>query len=217
MARSPKVTTKTTTTSKEVKPLKPILKETSPSTSMAIVTKATSVRQSPLDGRTKLPPGGEPRQSRNRESPPGGGPKRPPGGEPRTATKKQVHPPGGGPKEDDIDEGIYYTLFEETVQKELPKVDSEYTVEFLQEDIVCIIADIFETYNYLVIPDQDMLQKIATNKITDNKLRNDFIFGKEGGMHDSKLSCHEKIKEYSKFIRKNAWDNIIDKYSKMEV
>ena len=206
MARSPKVTK----TTKEVKPLKPILKETTttPSTSMAIVSK--------------------PSKDSGRESPPGGGPNRPPGGEPRTTTKKQVHPPGGeprtttkkqahSPKEEDIDESIYYTLFEETVHKELPKVDSEYTVEFLQEDIVCIISDIFETYNYLVIPDQDMLQKIANNKITDSKLKSDFIFGKEGGMNDSKLSCHEKIKEYSKIIRKNTWDNIMDKYSKMEV
>ena len=90
-------------------------------------------------------------------------------------------------------------------------------MEYLQDDIVCIIADIFETYNYLVIPDQEMLQKIATDKITDSKLKNEFIFGKEGGMNNSKLSCHEKIKEYSKFIRKSAWDNIINKYSQMEV
>ena len=193
MARSPKVTTKTTTTSK---PLKPILKETTPpppSTSMAIVSK--------------------PSTTAGRESPPGGGPKRPPGGEP----KQRKQPPL--PKGDDIDEDIYYTLFEETVEKELPKVGTifdgeEYTVEFLQDDIVCIIADIFEKLNYLVIPDQEMLQKIATNKIGDSKLKNEFIFGKEGG---SKLSCHEKIKEYSKFIRKSAWDNIITKYSQMDV
>jgi len=104
------------------------------------------------------------------------------------------------------------------VEKELPKVGTiageEYSVEYLQDDIVCIIADIFETYNYLVIPDQEMLQKIATNKIGDSKLRNEFIFGSEGG---GKLSCHEKIKEYSKLIRKSAWDNIITKYSQMDV
>ena len=213
MARSPKVTTKTTTATKEVKPLKPILKETTPSppsTSMAIVSK--------------------PSTTAGRESPPGGGPKRPPGGEPKQRKqpgrespepKQRKQPPAT--KEDDIDENIYYNLFEETVQKELPKVDGntdgagEYSVEYLQDDIVCIIADIFETYNYLVIPDQEMLQKIAMNKIGDSKLKNEFIFGSEGGMHNSKLSCHEKIKEYSKFIRKSAWDNIIDKYSKMDV
>jgi hypothetical protein len=201
MARSPKVTK---TTTKEVKPLKPILKDTTsttPSTSMAIVSKP--IRESPPGGGPKRPPGGEPKQ-RKQALPPGGEPKQ----------RKQPPPPGGG---DDIDESIYYNLFEETVQKELPKVDDEYSVEYLQDDIVCIIADIFETYNYLVIPDQEMLQKIATNKITDSKLKNEFIFGKEGGMHNSKLSCHEKIKEYSKFIRKSTWDNIIDKYSQMEV
>ena len=211
MARSPKVTTKTTTTSK---PLKPILKETTPpppSTSMAIVSKPS--RESPPGGGPKRPPGGEPKQ---RKQPPPAGKESPPGGGP----KQRKQPPL--PKGDDIDEDIYYTLFEETVEKELPKVGTifdgeEYTVEFLQDDIVCIIADIFEKLNYLVIPDQEMLQKIATNKIGDSKLKNEFIFGKEGGMHDSKLSCHEKIKEYSKFIRKSAWDNIITKYSKMEV
>ena len=213
MARSPKVTT---TTSKEVKPLKPILKETTatpppPSTSMAIVSKPS--RESPPGGGPKRPPGGEPKQ---RKQPPPAGKESPPGGGP----KQRKQPPAT--KGDDIDEDIYYTLFEETVEKELPKVGTifdgeEYTVEFLQDDIVCIIADIFEKLNYLVIPDQEMLQKIASNKITDSKLKNEFIFGKEGGLHDSKLSCHEKIKEYSKFIRKSAWDNIITKYSKMEV
>ena len=135
MARSPKVTK---TTTKEVKPLKPILKETTstaPSTSMAIVSKP------------------------KRESPPGGGPKRPPGGEPKQ--RKQAPPPGGEPKQkkqpsllpgggDDIDESIYYNLFEETVQKELPKVDGntdgagEYSVEYLQDELHTLLFELDE-------------------------------------------------------------------------
>jgi hypothetical protein len=203
MARSPKVTKKITPA--EVKPpLKPILKE---STSMTIVSRASNSSVVKESTTTKRPPGGEPQT------------KRPPGGEPKTKRPS-------APKEEDIDESIYYNLFEETVEKELPKVDAvdlvnkdpnKYYVSDLQDDIVCIIADIYENYNYLVIPDQDMLLKIASSKITDNKSRTDFIYGKEGGMKDSILSCHEKIKEYSNIIRKSKWDGIIDKYSKIQV
>jgi hypothetical protein len=123
---------------------------------------------------------------------------------------------------DDAEE-YYYKVFNDLV-RDLPKVDEnstnpdiKYTVSEFQDDIVSIIADINDSCKYLVIPDQDMLLKIVGEKITDSKLRNEFIYGKEGGMNNSKLSCHEKIKQYSFNVRKNHWDDIINKYSKIEM
>ena len=100
----------------------------------------------------------------------------------------------------------------------LPKIDQvsqdpdkRYTVEEFQEDIVCIIADIYETCGYLVVPDQEMLMDLAKTKIDGKSLQTLFVYGNE-----TIKSCHEKIKEYTLQVRKREWDGMCDRFSKMD-
>lgn len=195
MARSPKNTTKKQQSTAVPPPLNPpkevksILKETS---SMAIKTPATR------------PPA--------------------PATRPPVTTIKKPTKPSLSDDEDNGDEGQYYDLFLDIITKELPEVNEvsndvnvRYTVTELQEDIVCVIADIYETCNFLVVPDQEMITAIAKLKIKDKKLQDEFVYGKMGGMTDSKKSCHEKIKEYTQVIRKNEWNQICDKWGDMKL
>ena len=76
---------------------------------------------------------------------------------------------------------------------------------------MCIIDEIYEKSNYLVVPDTDMIQKIAQLKIpNDKKLQNEFIFGTDKNMDGGVYST---IKKYTDPIRKNQWANIEHKYS----
>ncbi len=208
MARSPKNIVKkqsTTVPPSTVPPplnpppkdIKPILKE--PSSSMAIKTPAT---------RTPAPATRTPTPAKC---------------SPVTTIKKPKKPISDD-EEDNGDEGQYYDLFMDIITKELPEVNEvsndvnvRYTVTDFQEDIVCVIADIYETCNFLVVPDQEMITAIANLKIKDKKLQSEFIYGKMGGMSDSKKSCHEKIKEYTQIIRKNEWNQICDKWGAMKL
>lgn len=143
---------------------------------------------------------------------------------PPVTTIKKPKKPILSDDEENGDEGQYYVAFEDIITKELPEVNEvsndvnvRYTVTEFQEDIVCVIADIYETCNFLVVPDQEMITAIAKLKIKDRKLQDEFIYGKMGGMSDSKKSCHEKIKEYTQIIRKNEWNQICDKWEEMKL
>jgi hypothetical protein len=123
-----------------------------------------------------------------------------------------------------VDEEEYEELFIDIVRKELPKVNEisqdsnvRYTVSDFQDDIVCVISDIYETCNYLLIPDQEMLSQLAKEKIDDKDLQALFVYGKDGGMMNSIKSCHEKIKDYSMHVRRKNWDDMCDKFSKIDV
>jgi len=114
------------------------------------------------------------------------------------------------------DDEYYHDIFFDIVSKELPLVKTgggsdDYPYEHLQDDIVCIIDEIYEKSGYLVVPDTDMIQKIAQLKIpNDKKLQNEFIFGTDKNMDGGVYST---IKKYTDPIRKNQWANIEHKYS----
>ena len=114
------------------------------------------------------------------------------------------------------DDEYYHDIFYDIVSKELPLVKTgggsdAYPYEHLQDDIVCIIDEIYEKSGYLVVPDTDMIQKIAQLKIpNDKKLQNDFIFGTDKNMDGG---IYSTIKKYTDPIRKNQWAEIEHKYS----
>lgn len=117
------------------------------------------------------------------------------------------------PHEEDDD--YYHEIFFDVVSKDLPLVKTSgsdaYPYEHLQEDIVCVIADIYENSGYLVVPDTDMIQKISQLKIpNDKKLQNEFIFGTDRNMDGG---IYSTIKKYTDPIRKSRWDQIERKYS----
>ena len=118
------------------------------------------------------------------------------------------------------DDEYYHDIFFDIVSKELPLVKTAggtdaYPYEHLQDDIVCIIDEIYEKSGYLVVPDTDMIQKIAQLKIpNDKKLQNDFIFGTDKNMDGG---IYSTIKKYTDPIRKNQWAEIEHKYGKKVV
>ena len=153
---------------------------------------------------------------------------RPLGGEP--VKKTDVRPLGGEPvkkqsvkkTEEEEDDEYYYNIFEDIVMNELPKVDCDsqkikdnwkelYPMDHLQDDIVCVITEIYEDCGFLVIPDQELILKIAKAKIQDKKVQNEFIYGKDND--DSVQSIYTKIQEYTQAVRKSIWDDIANKYS----
>ena len=181
----------------------------------------------------KPPGGGEPSMSiKKTVKPPGGGEPSlsikktvnpPGGGEPSLSIKKTVNPPGGEPKkkEDDQvhdDDEYYINIFEDIVEKELPKVDSEnpivhfrYPIDHFQDDLVCIIAEIYENSGYLVIPDQELMMKIAKSKIDDKKKQTEFVYGEDSSNSDVE-SFYVTLQRYTQTVRKSMWDNIAKKY-----
>ena len=144
-------------------------------------------------------------------------PKPTPAAKPKPSPIKPVcAKPAAKPVCADIEED-YERIFIDLVGT-LPKVDQvsqdpekRYTVEEFQEDIVCIIADIYETCGYLVVPDQEMLMDLAKTKIDGKSLQTLFVYGNE-----TTKSCHEKIKEYTQHVRKREWDGMCDRFSKMD-
>jgi len=121
--------------------------------------------------------------------------------------------------EEDGDDDYYHNLFYDIIKEELPEVnqnpadggkDSYYPYDHFQDDVVCVLAEIYENSGYLVIPDTDMVQKIAKLKIKDSKLQNEFIFGTDKNIDGGIYSV---IKKYTDPIRKSQWDNFEKKYS----
>ena len=105
-------------------------------------------------------------------------------------------------EEDDDD--YYHNFFFKLVEKELPVTDEEYPYQHLQDDIVCVIADIYEKSGYLVVPDSETVMKIAKMKIKDSKTQNEFIFGND---KDSGSSIYSVIKKYTDVIRQEQWSS----------
>lgn len=128
----------------------------------------------------------------------------------------------GEVEEEDGDDDYYHNLFYDIIKEELPEVnqnpadagkDSYYPYDHFQDDVVCVLAEIYENSGYLVIPDTDMVQKIAKLKIKDSKLQNEFIFGTDKNIDGGIYSV---IKKYTDPIRKSQWDNFEKKYSEEE-
>lgn len=136
---------------------------------------------------------------------------------PTTTTKKDSSKSSSATadKAEDDDE-YYHDIFFDIVSKDLPLVKTvegkdAYPYEHLQDDIVCVIDDIYEKSGYLVVPDTDMIQKIAQLKIpNDKKLQNEFIFGTDKNMDGG---IYSTIKKYTDPIRKDQWASIEHKYS----
>ena len=125
-------------------------------------------------------------------------------------------------EKEDGDDDYYHNLFYDIIKEELPDVnqnpadagkDSYYPYDHFQDDVVCVLAEIYENSGYLVIPDTDMVQKIAKLKIKDSKLQNEFIFGTDKNIDGGIYSV---IKKYTDPIRKSQWDNFEKKYSEEE-
>jgi len=133
-----------------------------------------------------------------------------------TTTKKDGNKASIAADKAEEDDEYYHDIFFDIVSKDLPLVKTgegsdAYPYEHLQDDIVCIIDEIYEKTGYLVIPDTDMIQKIAQLKIpNDKKLQNEFIFGTDKNMDGG---IYSTIKKYTDPIRKNQWANIEHKYS----